>query len=33
LVATERRYFSGATMTKLYVVVDNDDATVGALAL
>jgi transposase-like protein len=30
-VATERRYFSEASMAKLYVVVDNDDATVEEL--
>ena len=30
-VATERRYFSEASMAKLYAVVDNDDATVGEL--
>ncbi|HEX3566309.1 MAG TPA: IS256 family transposase [Acidimicrobiales bacterium] len=30
-VATERRYFSEASMAKLYAVGDNDDATVGEL--
>jgi putative transposase len=30
-VSTERRYFSEASMAKLYRVVDNDDATVKEL--
>jgi putative transposase len=30
-VATERRYFSEASMAKLYAVVDNDQATTGEL--